>query len=110
MRATDASLLIVALVIAWSLYRVHRDASTTFNLMDLLLENGKVSRLACVFMGSFGVSSWIMIRLTFDGKMTEGLFMAYGTVWVAPILAKLFAPQQTTSTTQTTSTQTVTTP
>ena len=107
MRATDGALLIVALSIAWSFYRAHRsndDAFKHFNLLDLLMENGRVSRLASVFLGSFLVSSWIMVRMTIDGKMTELIFAAYGAMWVAPIIAKLFspAPLQTTSTKVTT--------
>ena len=57
MRAADAAILIVALVIAWSFYRAHTNSTLSFNLFDLLMENGRLSRLACVFMGSFGVSS-----------------------------------------------------
>lgn len=91
MRAEDAAPLIVALVIAWSFYRAHRDPNFRFDLFDLLMENGRVSRLACVFLGSFLVSSWVIVRLTIDGKMNEGMFIAYGTVWVAPIIAKLFS-------------------
>ena len=109
MRAADAAIIIVALVIAWSFYRAHKAQDIVFNLYDLLLENGKVSRLAVVFMGSFGVSSWIMIRTTIDGKMNEGLFMAYGGVWVAPIIAKLFSSVASSSTTVT-ATTTKTTP
>ena len=93
MRAADAAILIVSLVIAWSFYKAHTNQDFNFNLFDLILENGKLSRLACVFMGSFAVSSWIMVRVTIDNKMTEGLFMAYGGVWVAPIIAKLFSTQ-----------------
>lgn len=92
MRAADGGLLIVALAVAWSLYRAHRIIGNSFNLMDLLMENGRVSRLACVFLGSFGVTSWIMIRLTLDGKMTEGYLTAFGALWIIPITAKLFAP------------------
>lgn len=92
MRVTDGALLIVSMVIVWSFYRAHRDPKISFNIFDLLTENGRLSRLSCVFMGSFCVSSWIMIRMTFDGKMTEGLFMAYGGAWVAPVIAKLFSP------------------
>jgi len=114
MRAADAALLIIALVIAWSLYRAHRSNNgyfSQFNLLDLLLENGRVSKLACVFMGSFAVSSWIMVRMTFDGKMTEGLFMAYGGVWVAPVIARLFSPPtQTATAVSTTSVSTTVTP
>lgn len=114
MRATDASLLIVVLVIAWSMYRAHRSGDAgfaNFNLIDIIVENGRVSKLACVFIGSFAVSSWVVIRLTLDGKMTELLFAAYGAMWVTPITAKLFSPAPPSSTsTQTTSTQTVTNP
>lgn len=92
MRAMDGALLIVALMVAWSIYRAHRNPSYQFNIFDLLVENGRLSKLAAVFMGSFLVSSYVIIRMTIDGKMTEGLFMAYGTVWVAPIIAKLFSP------------------
>ncbi len=92
MRATDAALLIISLVVAWSIYRAHRNPAYDFSFFDLVMENGKLSRLACVFVGSFGVSSWIVIRATMDGKMTELLFAAYGAMWVAPITAKLFAP------------------
>ncbi len=92
MRATDGALLIVALAIAWSMYRAHRNAAFTFNLFDLIMDNGRVSRLACVFIGSFLVTSWIMVRLTIDGKMTEGYMAAFGALWIVPITAKLFSP------------------
>lgn len=90
MRATDGALLIVSLVIAWSFYRSHRDPEISFNLFDLLLENGKLSRIACAFMATLVVTSWVVIRLTVEGKLTEGLFTAYVAGWVAPIVAKLF--------------------
>lgn len=92
MRAMDGALLIVALCIAWSFYRAHRSTDFAFNVFDLLMENNRVSRLACVFLGSFLVSSWIMVRLTLDGKMNELIFAGYGAMWVAPIIAKLFSP------------------
>ncbi len=111
MRATDAALLIVALSIAWSFYRAHRNPQFTFNLFDLIMDGGRVSRLACVFLGSFLLTSWVMVRVTLDGKMTELLFGAYGAMWVAPIVAKLFSPAPLASTmTQTTATTTLTTP
>lgn len=92
MRATDAALIIVALVIAWSFYRAHRKQDFSFSVFDLIMDNGRVSRIACVFLGSFLVFSWIMVRLTLDGKMSEGYIGLYGGTFVAPILAKLFAP------------------
>lgn len=93
MRSADGAMLIVALVIAWSLYRANRDIAN-FNLLDLIMENGRVSKIACVFLGSFATFSWVMVRLTIDGKMTEGYIGLYGATWVAPILAKLYAPSK----------------
>ena len=92
MRAADAALLIIALVVFWSFYRAQKDPDFRFDLFDLLMENGKVSRLAFAFMATLGVTSFLMIRLTIDGKMTEGYFGLYSAAWIAPIIAKLFAP------------------
>lgn len=104
MRATDAALLIVALVIAWSVYRAHTRKDSgfdAFNVLDLLMEGGRVSRLACAFMVTLVVTSWIMVRLTLDAKMTEGYIIGYGGMWVAPIIAKLFSGPPASSTTTT---------
>ena len=114
MRATDAALLIVALVIAWSFYRAHKSDKGVFlqfNLLDLLLENGRVSRIACAFMATLVVTSWVVIKLTIENKLTDVIFGAYLTAWVAPIVAKLFSPPSSTATaTSTTSVSTTVTP
>jgi hypothetical protein len=111
LRATDAALLIVALVIAWSFYRSHLNKTNTFDLFDLLMEGGRLSRIACAFMATLVVTSWVIIRLTIEGKLTEGLFTAYVAAWVAPIVAKLFSgPSSTATATSTTSVSTTVTP
>ena len=108
MRWDEAALGIIGLLVVWSFYSAHHDASFTFNMFDLIMENGKVSRLACAFMATLVVTSWAVIRMAVDGKLSDVIFSAYGAMWVAPIVAKLFStPQamtsQTTSTTSTTS-------
>lgn len=108
MKATDAALLIVAMVIAWSFIRAHRDKTNTFNLLDLLMEGGRLSRIACAFMATLVVTSWVIVKLTIEGKLTEGLFGAYVAAWVAPIVAKLFTPPSSTITATSTSTVTAT--
>jgi hypothetical protein len=111
MRAADASLLIIALCIAWSLYRAHRNNAgqfANFNLLDLIMDNGRISRMACVFLACFGVLSWIMVRLTIENKMTEGYFMGYAGACFAPIIARLFSPAPASSTLTATTTATVT--
>jgi len=114
MRAADAALLIVALAIVWSLYRAHRSADgafAQFNLLDLLMDNGRLSRIACAFMATLVVTSWVIVKLTIENKLTEGLFTAYVAAWVAPIVAKLFSPPlQTATATSTTSVSTTVTP
>jgi len=89
--ATDAALLVVILLAAWSFYRAQRDPHFDFNAFDIIMEHGRVSRIACVFMAAFFVHSWIMIKLTFDGKMSEGYLTIYGATWVAPILSVILA-------------------
>ncbi len=112
MRAPDAAILIVALVIAWSFYKAHIDHAFTFNLFDLVMENGRLSKVSCLVMGAFVVHTWIMVRLTFDMKMTEGYLTIYGATWVAPMLARMFSTGPAPSTTveaKTTESVTVTT-
>lgn len=108
MRATDAALLIVSLVIAWSFIRAHRDKTNTFNLIDLLMEGGRLSRIACAFMATLVVTSWVIVKLTIEGKLTEGLFGAYVAAWVAPIVAKLFSGPSSMATATATTTESVT--
>lgn len=91
MRVSDAALLILALVIGWSFYKAHKDETNQFNLLDLLMEGGRLSRIACAFMATLIVSSWVIVRLTLEGKLTDILYGAYLTAWVAPIVAKMFS-------------------
>lgn len=92
MRVTDALLALIALVIALNLYRAQRNVDLSFDLFDLILENGRVSKVSVAFMVTLAATTWVLVRLTMDGKLTELYFGAYGTMWVAPIIARLFSP------------------
>ena len=83
-------------------------AKTSFTLFDLVSDNGKFSRVAAVCVGSFALTTWLIVRLTLDGKMTEGYFTTYSATWVAPIIAKLFSPASTLDTTTVSMTSTTT--
>ena len=110
MKAADAAMLIGALALVWSMYRAHKDPSINFNLLDLLMDNGRISKTAFAFMLTLSVTSWIMLRLTLDGKLTEGYFTGYGLMWVGPLVAKMFAaPTPPGTTTTDTSSKTTTT-
>lgn len=95
MKTTDivlyTLLAVIAAGVAVSFYRYQKNPANTFNILDLLMENGRVSRLAAGFMLTLVVTSWVMIKLTVDGKMTEGYLMAFGGMWIAPIISKMFA-------------------
>lgn len=84
-----AVLGIAALLVVISFWRAHRDALAQFNAFDLIMENGRVSKIALAFMVAFGVTTWIVVYLTVRDKMTEGLFLAYGGMWVAPLVMKV---------------------
>lgn len=101
MRMADAALSIVLLLVTWSFYLAQKDPNISFNLFDLIMENGRVSKLAAAFVVGVLALTWIMIRLTVDGKMTEGYVGLYGTIVIAPVIAKLFSPAPPPNTTTT---------
>lgn len=76
----------VALLLVW---RAHRDSLSQFNALDLIMENGRVSKIAFTFMVAFAVTTWALAYLAVTGKLTEGYFTAYGVMWVGPLTAKL---------------------
>ena len=99
----EAAGVVLLLLLAWSVYRANKSEGNSFNVLDLLMENGRVSRIAWVFMGSWGAMTYVFIGMYITGKMTEGLYTAYGAVTIAPLIAKMFAPAPAPSTTTTTS-------
>lgn len=83
--------LVVLLIIVYSLLKLHRDPNNNFNILDTIMDNGRVSKIAFVFMGSWLALTFVFIGLHFQSKMTEGLYIAYGTVCFAPIIARMFS-------------------
>lgn len=104
-----AILACAVLGILWSLERRSRSDKSHFHFDDLLLDdNGKTSKAACVMFGSFVVTTWCIVFLAVNEKLTEGYFGAYLTAWVAPVVANIIKgpQQQPASTTTVTATQT----
>lgn len=87
-------MLFVALVIAgflgWAIWHQQRDPGSRFDLLDLVMESGRLSKAAVVMMGSFVVTTWMMFDLTIQGKMTETYFLQYGGLWIVPVIAKIW--------------------
>lgn len=75
------------LVIGYSFWRAqHR---SDFDMLDMLMENGRVSRLAFWFMVSGAVSTWVIVDLQIKGKLSEGMFGLWLAAWVGPLIAKI---------------------
>lgn len=82
-------LIIGALTVIGTLVTFHRDSSKSFDLTDLLMENGHVSKISVGYMALLTFSIWLMMRLTITDKMTEGYFTIFCATWVAPIIARI---------------------
>ncbi len=94
------------LVVLFSFWRAHRTPGFDFNAFDIIMENGKVSKLALVFMVSFAVTTWVIINQEITHRLTDGTLGLYLGAWVAPIVAKMFANSPVTSTTTSVSVET----
>jgi hypothetical protein len=86
MLAILAGVFLLGLLMFW---RAQRSRQIAFDALDLIMENGRVSRIALAFMVAFAVTTWIMVYMTIQGKLTEGLFGLYGALWVGPLVAKV---------------------
>lgn len=74
-----------------SFWRAHKKPGFDFNVFDLIMENGKVSKFALVFMITFAVSTWLVVVRELKGTLTEGFFGIYCGIWITPIVTKLLA-------------------
>lgn len=83
-------LAVLFLAIAFTLMRKSRDLHSRIDLEDLLIgDDGKLSKAAAVMMGAFAMTTWLMIYLTLNGKMTEGYLSIYVGAWIVPTVVKL---------------------
>lgn len=96
-----AVLGVAALLVVFSFWRAHRDTLAQFNAFDLIMENGRVSKIALAFMVAFAVTTWVIVYLALRDKLTEGYLTSYGVMWVAPLVAKVVFNKTDMPTTQT---------
>lgn len=90
------ALLVFGLVVYRSLMRSDTNPGSRINLEDLLLgDDGRASKVAFAFWVALAVTTWLMIFLAYRDKMSEGYFLAYGGMWVFPLVAKLVFNQAT---------------
>jgi hypothetical protein len=85
-----AILAIALLLVMWALERRDRNTASKILLDDLLIgEDGKMSKAAAVMFGSFALTTWTIVYLTINDKLTETYFGAYLAAWVAPSVARI---------------------
>ncbi len=82
-------LAVAAVLIAFSIWRAHRTSTNTFDAFDLIMEEGKASKVALGFMLVLAVSTWVVIAQQISGKLSEGVFGLWLGAWVAPLVAKV---------------------
>jgi hypothetical protein len=92
-------LLLVAMLLARSFFKRDKDSSSAIKLDDLLVDplTGKISKAAAVLMGSFAISSWVIIYITLTGKLTDVLFAAYLAVYATPAVVKIIGDKGATA-------------
>lgn len=92
------ALILIITAIIYVLMKRDRSTTSAINLEDLLLgDDGKLSKAAAVMMGAFAMTTWLMIYLALNSKMTEGYLAIYVGAWIAPAVTRLIVgkPQVT---------------
>jgi len=102
------ALCAIVILLAASLWRAQKRPD--FDLFDLIMENGRVSKIAVAFMLVLCVTTWVIIKMAIDKTLTEGLFAIYAGSWVTPLVAKVIfgkdAPTSVTTSSMTSTTVT----
>lgn len=86
MLAVLAGTLLIGVLMLW---RAQKSKTVQFDAFDLIMENGKVSKIALAFIVSFAVTTWVLVYTAIQGKSVDALFGLYGTMWVAPLVVKV---------------------
>lgn len=80
----------VVVWLCWGLWQRSKSHTSKINIDDLFLgDDGKMSKAATVMLGSFALTTWVIVYLAITGRLNEGYFAAYLAAWVAPAVAKL---------------------
>ena len=88
-------LALAVLMIMWALERRNKSAASRISLDDLLIgDDGKMSKASAVMFGSFALTTWVVVYLTINDKLTEFIFGAYVAAWVAPAVTNILKGPQ----------------
>ena len=83
--------LLAVLLVLVTLWVWHRSKDSAVDLTDLLMENGKLSRLAFTWLGSFMVMSFGFVYAVLLGNLSDIYAALYAATWAVPIVTKMFA-------------------
>lgn len=86
---TIIALCVAALIVGGTLLHAHRHPNIQFSLFDLVMEGGRVSKIAVAFMLVLGLSAWVIVHLTINDKLTEGYYTIFNATWITPLIAKV---------------------
>jgi hypothetical protein len=81
---------VAAAVLVIAICRANRNKDNNFEIVDVLMENGKASKWSVILFGSWVVHSWVLVSWVMNGAATLADLTVYGTTWVAPLVAKMF--------------------
>jgi hypothetical protein len=81
---TNAALVIAALVVIFILGRWHADKKNPYDVRDLLLDQttGKAGLDKHILLWFAGLSGWVVVTWTLDGKNVETLLLGVLAVFI----------------------------
>lgn len=82
-------LFVVFIIIGLSFWRAQKRSDFAFDLFDLIMEGGKVSKTAVAFMMVLCVTTWVIIDQQIKGALSAEMFGLYGGMWVLPLVARV---------------------
>lgn len=82
------AMVVIILGLAIALYRANK-LRNDFQLVDLIMQDGKASRIGFAYIATLFVSSFVVIHSEWQGRLTELLFTAYLGAWVLPLVARV---------------------
>jgi len=89
-------LRLIMVVLFWGFFigvllRYNNATGNDFKVIDLLMENGRASKWAVIIMAAFGLSCVVMTGWFLNQVLQWSDFLAFLGVWIAPLIAKMFA-------------------
>jgi len=84
------SFVAMILIVFTSLFIKNHSNNSQICFDDLLLgADGRISKTACVMLGAFAVTTWLLIYKEINGSSSEVYFTLYCAAWVTPTVTKI---------------------